>query len=131
MAVNSGMPNQTGLATPYIFTAVAPGGTPGPASAPSASLKVYTLGQASTGVVGSATTESIGDAGITVPVNQVVGEIQEAGVFGTITASAPTAGVPPTPAPTVKSATSAASTGQQPAVSSPFTDGSWTTKSVV
>ena len=140
MAVNSGVPNQTGLATPYIFTAVAPGGTPPPASEPGSALKVFTPGQASTGVVGSATTETLGAAGITIPVDQLVGELHDgadeangtvADPLGTITASAPTAGVPPTPAPTLKEFSGAASTGQQPAVTTPFTDTGWATKSAV
>jgi hypothetical protein len=132
MAINSGIPNQDGLSTQYIFTAVAPGGTPGPASAPASSLKVFTPGQASTGKQGSATTETLAAAGIVVPVQQILGESNEAsGLFADISAGVPTHGQIPSPAPTVKTFTGAASTGLQPAVTTPFTNSGWGTKSVV
>lgn len=144
MAINSGVPNQSGLASPFVFTAVAPGGTPPPASQPGSALKVYTPGQASApgGDLQQAgpTTETLGAAGITVPVEQVVGELNDvadeanettADVLGTVSAGAPTAGVPATPAPTVKEFSGAASTGQQPVVTTPFTGTGWATKSVV
>lgn len=135
MAINSGIPNQTGLDTTYIFTAAAPGGTPGPASAPASSLLVAVPNQASAAGGDAqqvaAATETLASAGITVPVEQILGESQEAGLFASIEASAPTAGVPPTPAPTVKEFTGTASDGNQPSVSTPFTGTGWGTKSVV
>jgi hypothetical protein len=137
MSINSGVPNQSGLSTPYIFTAVAPGGTPPPASEPGSALKVFVPGQASTGQQGSAATETLGAAGITVPVEQIVGEVQKSGFqangslstavpVATVSAGAPQAGSPPPdPAPTVKEATGAASTGNQPSGNTPFSSNQW------
>ena len=141
MSINSGIPNQDGLSTQYIYTAVKPAGSPGPASQPATSIKVFTPGQASTGQQGSATTETLASAGITVPVQQILGESHEAeagdaadvspAIYADISAGAPSAGQPPTPAPTVKVASGAASTGNQPTQTTPFTSSQWSTKSSV
>ena len=141
MSINSGIPNQDGLSTQYIYTVAKPSGSPGPASQPSTSIKVFTLGQASTGQQGSATTETLASAGITVPVQQLLGESHEAeagdvsdvapAIYADISAGAPTAGLAPTPAPTVKIASGAASTGNQPGQTTPFTSSQWNTKSSV
>jgi hypothetical protein len=144
MALNSGMPNQSGISTTYIYTAVAPVGTPGPASTPGSALKVFTPSQASTGQQGSATTETLVSAGITIPPVQVVGEIHAGGeadgnllsaaptTHGTASSGAPTPGQEPSPAPTTYVAnTAAASTGQQPAVTVPFTNAPWAVKTIL
>ena len=138
MAINSGVPNQSGLSTQYIYTGVA-SGTPGPASSQGAgNIKVLTPGQASTGQQTAPSTETIAAAGITIPVQQLLGDLHEGeaqaqtlAIYAEVSAGAPTAGQAPTPAPTVKVASSAASTGQQPAVTTPFTQSGWGTKSVV
>ena len=130
MAINSGIPNREGITVLDIYTSVSPGGTPGPASTNGAgNVKIYSLPAASTGdtqkLPGTTT-------GPTVPVDQIVGESHEvSGVFATISAGSPTAGQSPAPAPTVKAANGGASTGQQPAVTTPYTDAAWSTKSVV
>lgn len=139
MAINSGIPNQDGIATTYIYTGVAAVGAPGPASSQGAgTIKAYSLPAASnsnTNVPPVTTTIP------NVPVMQILGESHELepmaggivtpGIFADITASAPTAGQAPTPAPTVKVASAAAATGQQPAVTTPFTQSGWATKSTV
>ena len=148
MALNSGIPNQEGLSTTYIYTAVAPGGTPGPASTPGSSLVVFTPGQASAPggdrqqVAG--TTETLIAAGITIPVAQTVSELHtvlneangsldyDPTPYGTVSAGAPTAGQEPSPMPTLYHFNTAEpSNGQQPAVSTPFTNAGWSVKTVV
>ena len=140
MAINSGIPNQQGLTTQYIYTAVKPAGTPGPASTPGSSLKVFTPGQASTGQQGSATTETLAAAGITIPVMQILsglhegeagGDATDPSIYASISSGAPTAGQEPNPVPTVKVATGAASTGLQPTQTTPFASSQWSTKSSV
>ena len=130
MAINSGIPNREGIAALDIYTSVSPGGTPGPASSNGAgNVKIFSLPVASTGDTQHLPSTTTGP---TVPVDQIVGESHEAsGVFATISAGAPAAGQSPDPAPTVKAANGGASTGQQPAVTAPFTDSLWSTKSVV
>jgi len=84
-------------------------------------LQSVTLGGASTGqqvnqVVGAAPT---------IAPEAVLGEVVESGLFSSQKSGVPTAGAPPTPAPTVYSAKATASTGQQPEVSTPDTDAAW------
>lgn len=148
MAINSGVPNQEGLSTTYIFTATFPGGTPNPASEAGSAVKVFTPGQASSpggdAQQAGGTTETLAAAGITVPVEQIVGELHDATdqangsvnytplPLATISAGSPTVGQEPSPAPTVKEfATAENSDGQQPSVTTPFTGTGWSTKSVV
>ena len=140
MSVNSGIPNQEGLSQQYIFTSVKPAGAPGPASAQTTALKVFTPGQASNGQQGHPTVETLAAAGLVIPVEQISGEVHtldgeanEAApiVYADIKSGVPVPGQAPNPAPTMKAGTGTASGGHQPAVTTPFTNAQWATKSAV
>jgi hypothetical protein len=145
MAINSGIPPQNGLNVSNVIFTSKLSGTPGPASeAGQSSLLVVTPGGASTGQQAALSTESLSSAGVTAAPEGLVGEIHGASYqangsveaepipLATASSGSPTAGAPPTPAPTVVGFTTAeASNGQQPNVTTPFSNAGWNTISSV
>jgi hypothetical protein len=119
----SGIPNQTDIATPYIYTSTKSGG-----------VQVFETPAKSTGQQASAPpTESISGAGITVPVRQVLGEYIEPGTYGAINSGPPSEGQTQGDNTIVKVAGQSTSTGNEqnntPDSSNPFDNNPpWTTK---
>jgi hypothetical protein len=105
------IPVQNGLSSLTIFTSDTADG-----------LRIVETGQFSTGQQ----VNRVLEAPPTIPVMDVLGEIVEPGLFASGASGTPTAGVPPTPAPTVYEAVATASTGKQPEVTSPYaSDPAW------
>ena len=115
------IPNQTDLRTLKIYTSTKNGG-----------VQVYETPAASTGQQASfPATETPAAAGIVVPVRQVLGEYNEAGIFASIEGSAPAAGDVEGADTVVKVAAQSTSTGAQPPTDSTYLHAPWSTKSVV
>ena len=105
------IPTQKGISTTYIYTSDSGG------------VKVFETPAASTGQQASAPAkESVAAMGIAVPVVQVLGEYDEAGIFASVNSAGSTV---------VKSAAQSTSTGAQPPTDSTYLHAPWTTKSVV
>jgi hypothetical protein len=120
------MPNQSGISTFFIATC-------SKAAGPQAiELPVTSTGQQPSGT-------SAFEGGLTslptVPVMQSLGEVHPGAaganttptIYAEIEEAVPTAGVPPTPQPTVKNSQAWASTGAQPSVTTPFTGSDYET----
>lgn len=129
------IPNQTAIASSKIFTSRSPGGTPPPASQAGNgdNNKTLNVPVASTGQPFTPAVTSF--AQTSVPGTQEVGEYvsSSADIFirlgyiaAIVSVDSPTAGVSPTPLPSVlKFSGPQPSDGQQPAVDSPFTGSGW------
>lgn len=133
------VPNQNMLIAFRVFSSVAPGGTPPPASEAGNAVVVYNTPAASvsgpslpdtTSILDDATFDderaSTGYLGEFVPPDNPDAFFltPPGGIFGG-GGNTPTEGQPPTPASAEFIPSGEGSTGQQPAVDVPFTDPSW------
>ena len=111
------IPNQDGQASTVIYT-----------SNHASGLQQLTIPQASTGQQPTTTPVS---APPTTPVQQVLGEYQESGLFAAQNSGNSSAGQQEGAGTVVKVAGASAATGQQPSVTTPFSATPWSTKSSV
>jgi hypothetical protein len=124
------MPNQEGLSSTSIFTATAPGGTPPPASASNPTIQTVTGGQSLAQMAVNTPPTKTTFPSSSVPVQQVMGEWQESGLFSDVAPG----GTPPAASaanPTIKVAGQAFATGAQPSGTTQNSGANWSTKSNV